>query len=189
MSRGPSLFLVSALSLLIPAPPRGADDTADLRALTEARFAANAGNDRAFYERLLAPNVIVLLPKHAPQAKAEYLAEEFGQRTGPSTGPRATLRDFRAQVDGDTAVVTYKEVEPTQVGDQVFEVRTERLDTDVRQRGEWRLLSMATVEEAMQAMTGQPKGSCSRRTPRPSSIAPTARSPGRCSSATPPARS
>jgi ketosteroid isomerase-like protein len=141
---GAVVFLTCVASL--PTPVRAADAADDLRALTEARFAANAAGDRAFYERLLAPNAVVVLPKHAPQTKREYLDEEFGQRTGPSTGPKATMSDFRAQVDGDTAVVTYKETEPTQVGEQVFEVRTERLDTYVRRDGGWRLLSMAIVE-------------------------------------------
>jgi hypothetical protein len=49
-------------------------------------------------------------------------------------------------VDGDPAVVTDKEAEPTQLGEQVFEVRTERLDTYVRRDGGCRLLSMAIVE-------------------------------------------
>ena len=118
----------------------------DFRALTEQRFAANAANDRAFYEDLLAPNFLAMLPHRAAMTRAEYLAHEFGARTGPSAAPQATITDFRVATEGETATVSYRVAEPTPVGDQVFEVRTLRLDSYARVAGRWRLLSMAMAE-------------------------------------------
>jgi hypothetical protein len=122
------------------------DAAADLRQLTERRFAANAGSDRAFYEALLAANALVWLPFRAPLTKAAYLAEEFDGRPAGYRGAKATLSDFRAIVDGDTAVVSYTVVEPTPLGVQAFESRSQRLDTYVRRAGAWRLLSMTVAE-------------------------------------------
>ena len=138
--------LVTAASWAAPAAAQAPDPAAVMRQLTERRFAANAANDRAFYEALLAPNALVWLPFRAPLTKAAYLAEEFGSRVAGHRGAKATLSDFRAHVDGDTAVVSYTVVEPTPLGDQAFASRTHRLDTYVRRGGVWRLLSMSVAE-------------------------------------------
>jgi len=124
----------------------GADPAAELRALTQRRFEANAANDRAFYERLLARNFVLLLPGRAPLAKREYLEEEFGARPAGYRGAAVTIADLDARLDGDTAVVVYTAVEPTPLGDQSFESRSRRLDTYVRTGGQWRLLGMAVAE-------------------------------------------
>ena len=113
------------------------DAASELRQLTERRFAANAANDRRFYERLIADNALIMLPN---------LADEFQSRPANYRGAVATIHDFRALVDGDTAVASYLAVEPTPVGDQKFEVRTGRVDTYARSKGEWRLLSMTVAE-------------------------------------------
>jgi len=142
-----SLFAVAMTVGVLAAPDRAwAQGTNELQALTEARFAANARNDRAFYERLLAPNAIVVLPKHAPQTKREYIDEEFAGRTPGGTNPTARMTNFHAYVSGDTGIATYDVAEPTPLGEQTFEVRTSRLDTYVRLEGTWRLLSMAVIE-------------------------------------------
>jgi hypothetical protein len=118
----------------------------ELRALTDARFAANARSDRGFYERLMVPHAIVVQPKHAPQTKGEYLDEEFAGRPPGATYPKAVVTNFRASVSGDTAVATYDVAEPVPLGGPAFEQRTSRLDTYVRVDGAWRLLSMAAIE-------------------------------------------
>jgi ketosteroid isomerase-like protein len=123
-----------------------ADGADELRALVEARFAANAANDRAFYERLLAPNAIVLQPRHPPLTGRQYLDEEFAGRAPGGSNPKASVTSFRAYVSGDTGVATYDASEPAPLGEQTFEVRTSRVDTYVRLDGAWRLLSMAVVE-------------------------------------------
>ena len=105
------------------------DAASELRQLTERRFAANAANDRRFYERLIADNALIMLPNRRPLTKQEYLADEFQSRPANYRGAVATIHDFRALVDGDTAVASYLAVEPTPVGDQKFEVRTGRVDT------------------------------------------------------------
>ncbi len=129
-----------------PNNPAASDPTRDLRALTEQRFAANAANDRAFYEDLLAPNFLAMLPHRAAMTKEEYLAHEFSARTGAIQAPQPTLNDFRAVMEGESATVSYRVAEPTPLGDQVFEVRTLRLDSYTRSAGRWRLLSMAMAE-------------------------------------------
>ncbi len=125
---------------------RPADAASELRQLTERRFAANAANDRRFYEALIADNALIMLPNRRPLTKQEYLADEFQSRPANYRGVVATIHDFRALVDGDTGVASYLVVEPTPVGDQKFEVRTGRVDTYARSKGEWRLLSMTIAE-------------------------------------------
>jgi hypothetical protein len=123
-----------------------ADGTADLRQLTERRFDANAANDRAFYERLLAENALILLSNRRPQTKKEYIDDEFLSRPAGYRGKGASIADFRALVDHDTAVVSYLAIEPTPLGEQTFEMRTGRIDTYVRIKDEWCLLSMTIVD-------------------------------------------
>ena len=123
-----------------------ADETAVLERLTQARYDANARNDRGFYERLLAPNFLLLEPfAFPPWTKRAYLEAEFP--SGRSPRPRSRVTDFEARVDGDTAVVRYQVSEPYPLpGDQGFARSSRRLDTYARRRGQWRLLSMAVSE-------------------------------------------
>ena len=125
-------------------PPEAA--AAELQKLTEERFQANARNDRGFYERLLAPTFLFMDPHgFPPHTKDAYLAAEFP--AGRPSRPPGTLSDFRALVDGDTAVVSYQATEPTPLGgDQQFKLVSRRLDTYARIGGAWRLLSMAIAE-------------------------------------------
>jgi hypothetical protein len=121
-------------------------DVEALRQLTLARFEANARNDRAFYERLLAP-VFQMQDPHSfpPATKQEYLAAEFP--AGRPRRPASTMTGFHASVDGDTAVTRYEITEPYPIGGaQHFEMRSRRLDTYVRLDGVWRLLSIAVAE-------------------------------------------
>ena len=124
-------------------PARSA--AAELRQLTQQRFDANVANDRSFYERLLAANFRFLDPTgFPPHTKQAYLDAEFPPRRAPRA--RATVSDFNAHVDGDTAVVSYQVVEPHPLGELTFETRSKRLDTYVRIGGSWRLLSMAVAD-------------------------------------------
>lgn len=123
-----------------------ADAAAELRQLTQQRFDANAANDRAFYERLIAENALILLPGQPPQTKEEYLDGEFLARPAGYRGQKSAVADFRARVNGDSAAVSYTASEPTSLGAQSFESRTVRLDTYVRLNGAWRLLGMAVTE-------------------------------------------
>lgn len=133
-----------ALALCAVAPTR-ADPAGELRTLTEQRFNANLRKDRAYYERLLAPNFVLLRPEHAGQTRKDYLDEEFpaGAPDAGLTPERGVLSNFRAFVDRDTAVATYVVVEALNVGGARFESRQMRVDTYVRSRDGWRLLSMA----------------------------------------------
>src|SRR5262245_27886401 len=117
------MFSTLALAGLLAVAPARPDAVAALRTLTEQRFAANARSDRAFYERLLAPHFMLMLPGHAAQTKPEYLATEFGARPPGFRGAPARITDFKAAVQGDSAVATYAAVEPTDLGGQAFESR------------------------------------------------------------------
>lgn len=121
-----------------------ADDAGGLRRLTERRFLAAAASDRAFYEGLLAPNFLLLDPGAAPRTKSEYLETEFAPGHVPSGA--AEIEDFRALMDGDTAVASYTVAESHRIGDQVLVVRSQRVDTYARVAGRWRLQSMAIAE-------------------------------------------
>jgi hypothetical protein len=133
------------LALALVAAAGGA---ADLEQLTRQRFDANAANDRAFYERLLAPNFRLLHPHGSPAfGKAAFLDAEFPAGRPPRAQSR--LSGLAAHVHGDTGVVTYEVAEPYPIGgDQRFEARSRRLDTYARIDGVWRLLSMAVAEVA-----------------------------------------
>jgi len=122
------------------------DQSAALQEIVAQRFAANAANDRAFYERLLAPNFMSMEPYRAPVTKQQYLEAEFGGWEAGYRGARATVANFRASVSGDTAVVSYDVMEPTPLGGIPFESHTTRLDTYVRLDGAWHLLAMAIAE-------------------------------------------
>jgi hypothetical protein len=133
------------LALAFVAASGGASE---LERLTEQRFDANAANDRAFYERLLTPNFLLLHPHGAPAlGKAAFLDAEFP--AGRRARPKSRLSGIEARVQGDTGVVTYEAAEPYPIGgDQRFEARSRRLDTYARIDGAWRLLSMAVAEVA-----------------------------------------
>lgn len=150
--RGAGALWVLALSVLVAcggAEPRSvapAAAEAELRELTRQRFEANAVNDRAFYERLLAPSFRLLLPQGAPPlSKVEYLDAEFP--AGRLPRPKSTIRDFSVLADGMAAVVSYEVHEPYPLADgQRFEQISRRLDTYLRVEGQWRVLSMAISE-------------------------------------------
>jgi Domain of unknown function (DUF4440)/Domain of unknown function (DUF3471) len=120
----------------------------ELFRLTRQRCDANAVNDRAFYQRLLAPNFVMMEPHGVPPwTKQAYLDAEFPAGRPPR--PKSTISGFDAHVDGDTAVVSYQLAEPYPIGgDQRFESRSHRLDTYARIGGAWRLLSMAVAVPA-----------------------------------------
>jgi hypothetical protein len=111
--------------------------------LTQQRFAANANNDRQFYQQLLADNFLLLEPFGKTLNKKAYLAQEFDLRADGYRGTVATVGGFEANILGDAATTSYQVIEPTLLGEQRFESRSHRLDTYVRQKGKWLLLSMS----------------------------------------------
>jgi hypothetical protein len=142
-----TVILITLMAIQTPALSQArADDANVLRQLTLERFEANARNDRAFYERLLAPAFMLLDPHgFPPVTKQQYLDAEFpADRSGRQPG---VMTGFDATIDGDTAVVRYEVAEPYPIGGlQRFEMRSRRLDTYVRIDRAWRLLSMAIAE-------------------------------------------
>ena len=142
----PIVVLVLIASVQTPSVGTSDRDADALRQLTADRFVANARNDRAFYERLLAPAFMLQDPHHFPPVtKPQYLDAEFP--AGRASRPASTITEFQAIVDSDTAVVRYAVAEPYPIGGtQRFETRSRRLDSYVRIKGAWRLLSMAVAE-------------------------------------------
>ncbi len=117
----------------------------ELLRLTQQRFDANVANDRAAYDRLLAPHFLLIDADAHVQTKQEYLEAEFGARRADDKGERPTVSRFRARVEGDTAVTTYDVVEPHTLGEQRFDSKQVRVDTYARLGGTWRLVSMAVA--------------------------------------------
>ncbi len=124
--------------------PEPADRSTEFHQLTQQRFDAYAAHDRSFYERLLAPNFLLLGSSSPPQTRKEYLDAEFPLH--PPQRGKATITDLQALVEEDTAVVSYQVVEPHLWGDQRLEEHQVRLDTYVRMSGGWRLLSSAAAD-------------------------------------------
>jgi hypothetical protein len=142
-----ALVIALAIPPTPPAPQIAKGDGAEaLHQLTRERFEANARNDRAFYERLLAPAFRLLTPhEFPPVTRQQYLDAELPP--GRARRPPSTITGFDAAIDRDTAVVRYEVAEPYPIGGaQRFETRTRRLDTYVRIDGSWRLVSMAIAE-------------------------------------------
>lgn len=127
-------------------PADSKPSAAELQRLTQQRFDANAANDRAFYERLLAPNFLLMEPFAFPAVdKKAYLDAEFPPGRAPR--PRSRITGFQARVAGETAIVSYEVVEPFPLGaGQEFPRVSRRLDTYARVDGAWRLTSMAIAE-------------------------------------------
>jgi hypothetical protein len=135
------MFLTLALALA------AGSASEELLRLTQQRYDANAVNDRAFYERLLAPNFVLMEPYGVPWTKQAYLDAEFP--VGRPPRPQSAVSAFQTHVDGDTAVVSYQVAEPYPIGgEQRFESVSLRLDTYARIGGAWRLLSMAIAVPA-----------------------------------------
>ncbi len=118
------------------------DRTDEFKTLTQQRFDANSAGDRAFYERLLMPNFVFLAPFTSPQTKQEYLDAEFLSQT---RGSKASIQNFRALIEENTAITTYEVIEPTTLGDQQFESHSIRVDTYIKIDNSWRLLSMSVA--------------------------------------------
>jgi len=115
--------------------------------LTEARLDANLANNREFYERLLAPDYQILYATSAIRNKQQYLqAEGFQPESAGHRGLKQTVADFHAYVQGETAIVTYRLVQHTPFGAQVFDFPMIHLDTYSRHNGEWKLFSMAVAD-------------------------------------------
>ena len=140
-------FLAASSALTVQASgaaaPR-ANSAMEFQQLTQQRFDAYAAYDRAFYERLLAPNFMLLDSHSPPHGKKEYLDAEFPLRRAPRG--KATITDLQALVQQDTAVVSYQVVEPHLWGEQRLDEHQVRLDTYVRMSGAWRLLSTAAAD-------------------------------------------
>lgn len=130
---------------ILGAAPAVAQDAAQnpYWTLKEERVRAYREGDRAFFEKVLAPDFVSLAPDGRRVTREQYLENEF--HPGASLGTETTVNDFRATRTGDTLVLAYEEVEKTRVGAEIFEAHLGRLDVYVRRNGRWRLQTMSAV--------------------------------------------
>jgi hypothetical protein len=120
---------------------------AEIRALVMERYAANARNDRAFYEQLLADNFRLLPPYAQAVDRQHYLDAEFPPGR-PARAP-GDVRNLEVHVAGDTATVSYRVVEHYPISADVsFDTPSTRLESYVRIGGAWRLLTASVADVA-----------------------------------------
>lgn len=113
--------------------------------LKEARIRAYRERDRAFFEKLLAPNFVSLSPDGRRVTRSEYLEAEFGVGAKERPKVETEIEDFSAVRNGAVVVLSYRETEKSVVGANKFEVHLARLDVYVRTHRRWQLQTMTAV--------------------------------------------
>jgi hypothetical protein len=117
----------------------------EIEELVRQRYLANARNDRAHYERLLAPNFRMLVPYAEAIDRKAYLDAEFPPGR-PARRP-GEVRDVRVAVAGDSATAQYTVVEHYPLAEDLsFDTPSSRLESYVRLDGSWRLLTAAIAD-------------------------------------------
>lgn len=138
------LFLLT-FTVLVPATPAWSEADNAYWPLKAARIRAYRERDRAYFERLLAPNFVSLSPDGRRVSRQDYLEGEFGGDAKARPKVDTTVEDFAAVRNGAVVVLSYRETERSTVGANVFEVKLGRLDVYVRTKGRWQLQTMTAV--------------------------------------------
>jgi hypothetical protein len=113
------------------------------RDLTERRAVAYIANDRAFYEKLLSPEFVMMGDNGALSKRKDYLDAEFARKPIEGMKPFYSIGDFRVITQRkDLVVVSYLKTEGMKLGDQTFSADARRLDTYALEDGQWRLVTM-----------------------------------------------
>jgi hypothetical protein len=144
-----SLFVVTLIWLLAgfsaasaQVPPK-LDSAEFFRDLTERRAAAHIAGDRAFYEKLLSAEFVMMGDNGAITKKNEYLDVEFAGERTQGMKPFYSIGDFRmVTLRKDFAVVSYLKTEGMKLGEQTFSADARRIDTYALESGQWRLVTM-----------------------------------------------
>jgi hypothetical protein len=124
------------------APPK-VDTPEFFRDLTERRANAYLAGDRAFYEKLLSADFVMMGDNGAVSKKGAYLDAEFAARRSDRMKPFFSIADFRVvALRKDFAVVSYLKTEGMKIGEQTFSADARRLDTYALENGQWRLITM-----------------------------------------------
>jgi len=139
-----TLFGLFVASSPAPAQEPPKVDTRDFFVdLTERRAAAYIVGDRAYYEKLLSADFLMMGDNGAVTNKAQYLDAEFAAPRSIAMKPFFSIREFRVITQRkDFAVVSYLKTEGTKIGDQTFSADARRLDTYALEQGHWRLVTM-----------------------------------------------
>jgi hypothetical protein len=111
--------------------------------LTERRARAYLNNDRAFYEKLLSADFVMMGDNGSVSAKGAYIETEFAATRGEGMKPFYSISDFRVNsLRKDFAIVSYLKTEGMKLGEQTFAADARRLDTYALEDGQWRLVAM-----------------------------------------------
>lgn len=111
--------------------------------LTERRAAAYIAGDRAFYERLLSAEFVLVGDNGVVTKKNPYLDAEFASKHSEGMKPFYAISDFEVITQRkDFAIVSYVKTEGMEIGEQTFSADARRLDTYALEAGQWRLVAM-----------------------------------------------
>jgi uncharacterized protein DUF4440 len=146
MRRVLAVFSLLAVSTAFAKAPQKPGSPEFFRELTEQRAAANVAGDRAFYEKLLSKDFVIVGDNGVVTPKTEYLDIEFGSKRPKEMQPFYSFSDFRVvAARPNLAVISYIKTEGMKVGEQTFAADARRLDTYALEDGQWRLLAMAAL--------------------------------------------
>jgi hypothetical protein len=113
------------------------------RDLTEQRAKAYLNHDRAFYEKLLSADFVMMGDNGSVSTKDAYIEAEFAATRSESMKPSYSISDFRViSLRKDFAIVSYLKTEGLTLGEQSFSAEARRLDTYALEDGRWRLVVM-----------------------------------------------
>jgi hypothetical protein len=116
------------------------------RDLTERRATAYLNNDRAFYEKLLSADFVMMGDNGSVSSKAAYIEAEFASTRPEGMKPYYSISEFRVTaLRKDFAVVSYLKTEGMKLGEQTFAADARRLDTYALEDGQWRLVTMVAA--------------------------------------------
>jgi hypothetical protein len=135
------VFLAAFAGSLVQAAPKP-ESVEFFRDLTERRAIAYVNGDRAFYEKLLSADFVMMGDNGSFSAKDTYIQAEFASIT-QGLKPSYSISDFRVIASRkDFAIVSYLKTEGLKLGEQTFAAEARRLDTYVLEQGQWRLVTM-----------------------------------------------
>ena len=135
--------LLAASSVALAQMPPKVDTPEYFRDLTQRRADAHVAGDRAFYEKLLSADFVLMGDNGAITKKNEYLDIEFAGKRSEDMKPFFSISDFRViTLRKDLAVVSYLKTEGMKLGEQTFSADARRLDTYALEQGQWRLITM-----------------------------------------------
>ena len=128
--------MVSFLPLVASAQGGGAD-TAEIKAVHEARLTAILKGDFDHLDRLLSDDFIVTFPNGTIGGKAEYIG---GQRSGRIVMTASTHDEERFKIYGDAAVITGRSTLTLQSNGKEQPLVIRYTHVYLKQGGQWRMV-------------------------------------------------